>query len=300
MLAMLTDTCRQCQPQRRQACHQPMQATANHSAAASSMSAGPNTTWRATPRGLWQELCQRQRSLAMFGLLMLLLAVITLLPMAMDTRTLRGVGIWAKPMKFMLSTALFAWTTAWFCGWLPAALRATPGHRLLVAVLIASSTFEVAYISLQAALGSASHYNVGDPLHAALFVAMALAAVALTGTQAVLGWQIGRHALRPWPVAVWGVVAGLVLTFLLATASGFMLGGRQAPAGVGLPLVGWHLGGGDTRPAHFLGVHAQQFIPLTGLALQRWAGAWAGPGLVVFITGYVVAWALLAGWGLQR
>jgi hypothetical protein len=47
------------------------------------------------------------------------------------------------------------------------------------------------------------------------------------------------------------------------------LGGRQPPAGVGLPLLGWHLSGGDARPAHFLGIHAHQIIPLAGLAIQR-------------------------------
>ena len=30
-----------------------------------------------------------------------------------DTRTIRGVGLWVKPFKFMASTALFAATTLW-------------------------------------------------------------------------------------------------------------------------------------------------------------------------------------------
>jgi len=37
------------------------------------------------------------------------------------------------------------------------------------------------------------------------------------------------------------VIIGLVLTFVLSTVSGFMLGGNQPPAGQGLPMVGWHL-----------------------------------------------------------
>jgi hypothetical protein len=83
---------------------------------------------------------------------------------------------------------------------------------------------------------------------------MAVAAVLLTGTQAVLAWQIYRHSvLRPLPVATKAVLAGLVLTFMLSTVSGFMLGGQQPPAGSGLPIAGWHLGGGDLRPRAFPG-----------------------------------------------
>ena len=155
------------------------------------------------------------------------------------------------------------------------------------------------YISLQAALGAPSHYNIADPFHAAMFALMGLAAVLLTGTQAVLAWQIYRHsAQRPLPVATQAVLAGLVLTFVLSTVSGFMLGGQQPPAGSGLPIAGWHLGGGDLRPAHFLGVHAQQLIPLAGLLLQRHLPAFAAPGLWLVTTVYICAWLTLARFGM--
>ena len=224
--------------------------------------------------------------------------------MAADERALREVGVWHKPLKFMASTALFALSTAWFMGRLPAGARSSPVSRALVWTVIATSLFEVAYISMQAALGEPSHYHVADPLHAAMFVAMAVAAVLLTGTQAVLAWQIARHQRsRPWPLATQAVVVGLALTFLLSTASGFMLGAQQPPAGVGLPILGWHLaahpGGGDLRPAHFLGVHAQQLIPLAGWLLQARAGASAGRWFAAFVAAYLLAWGLLAGQGLQ-
>jgi hypothetical protein len=71
-----------------------------------------------------------------------------------------------------------------------------------------------------------------------------------------------------------------------------LLGGIQPPSGQGLPIVGWHLYK-DIRPSHFLGVHAQQLIPLLGLLAERFLGAYAVLGLGLGSVFYVMAWAFL-------
>jgi hypothetical protein len=242
---------------------------------------------------LQAELMLRQPLLTGFAWFMLALMVPTLVLLALDDRTWRDVAIWAKPVKFMASTALFAATTAWFVGLLPEPMRGTRTVRAVVWTLVLTSGFEVGYISLQAALGEGAHHNVRDPLHAALFGLMAAAAVMLTATQAVLAWLIARHGTTRTTVLTQAVVVGLVLTFLLATVSGFLLGGRQPPAGMGLPIVGWHIGGADARPAHFLGVHAQQLLPLAGLALQKGHLSHKARWLTALALGYGLLWALL-------
>ena len=258
-----------------------------------------NAAWpHHLPRTLNRELMARQPLLTGFAWLMLALMVPTALLLVLDDRTWRDVAIWAKPLKFMASTALFAATTAWFVGLLPEPLRCSRTVRGLAWTVVLTASFEVGYISLKAALGEGSHHNMGDPLHAALFGLMAAAAVLLTATQAVLAWLIARHSATRATVATRAVVAGLVLTFVLATASGFLLGGQQPPAGTGLPVVGWHIGGPDARPAHFLGVHAQQLLPLAGWALQHSRISHAARWLAVVVAGYVFAWALLARWAL--
>ena len=136
----------------------------------------------------------------------------------LDDRTWRDVAIWAKPLKFMLSKAAFAATTAWFVGLLPRDMQTSPSVRSLSWALVITSTFEVGYISLQAALGSGSHHKLSDPLHAAMFGLMAIAAVGLTTTQALLAWLIGRHSPERDTVFGRSVVVGLLLTFVLATA----------------------------------------------------------------------------------
>ena len=49
-------------------------------------------------------------------------------------------------------------------------------------LLIGSGSFEFLYILLQAALGEASHYNVGDLWHGAMYTLMGLGALLLTAT----------------------------------------------------------------------------------------------------------------------
>lgn len=245
---------------------------------------------------VWEGL-RRERGLVRYGVLMLALLLIAAVLWTADDRVVREVNVWAKPMKFMAATAGLALTTAVFLALLPAHARAQRSVQLMVWVLVLTSAFEVSYITLQGALGNGSHYNVSHPLLAVMFGLMALAAVGLTATQGYLAWVVKQHGLT-WgePVFVQSVVWGLALTFVLATVSGFVLGGQQPPPGQGLPLVGWHLSGGDARPAHFLGVHANQLLPLLGFALMQVRGFTPRAALGTLYAGvalYVLAWAWL-------
>jgi len=160
-------------------------------------------------------------------------------------------------------------------------------------LLVVTSFFEVTYITYQAAHGSASHYNTSDPWHAMLFGLMAIAAVGLTASQGWLAWEIWKaRDTSPLYVTAWGVITGLTLTFVLSTISGFLLGGNQPPAEPGLPVVGWHLYK-DIRPSHFLGVHAQQLIPLWAILVDRAVGPYAKQVLAAGTGMYVIAWGLL-------
>ncbi len=243
------------------------------------------------------ELLRREPTLARFGLLLWALLVPAAIALALDDRTLRDANVWWKPMKFLLSVGLFSLTTAWFVGLLPEARRRARPVRLVVATLVATGTFEVGYIALQAALGEASHYNVGDALHGALYTLMGIAAVALTLTQPVLALEIARHGTPDDGAWHRSVVVGLALTGVLGVASGVPLGALQPPTGGGLPVLGWHAIG-DLRPAHFVGLHAHQLLPLAGLALDALAPRDARGRFVAIAIGYVAAWAVLMAAGL--
>jgi hypothetical protein len=248
---------------------------------------------------LWQSLLERQKVLAWFAVVMLACAAAAAVVAVVDERLIRGANLWLKPIKFMLSTVLFALTTAWLMGLLTSSQRHTALMQGIAWMLVITATFEVVYITGAAAFGRESHHNIHTAWSAAMFGLMALAAVALTATQAVLAWAIWRHTTStPLPVAAQAVLIGLVLTWLLGTASGFLLGGKQPPqfSPNAVPLLGWHLSGGDGRPAHFLGLHAHQLLVVLGFVLQRY---------LPHLTGTVVLWmcsAAYAGvwWWLMR
>ena len=247
----------------------------------------------------WQSLSWASKFLVSYGLIMLLALVFCYVWSLSDHRLIREVGVWVKPMKFMLSTALFALTTVWVLKVAHSDLDQMPVYPWIVALLVLTSLFEVVYISYQASQGSASHYNVSDPFHAFMFGVMAVAAVGLTFSQAWLAWEIWQEQkgadLR---VETLGVILGLSMTFVLSTISGFMLGRNQPPSGQGIPIVGWHLYK-DIRPAHFLGVHAQQLIPLWGLIAAKFMGTFSTAGLLIGAFLYVMLWGISTWLSLQ-
>jgi branched-subunit amino acid permease len=241
----------------------------------------------------WHALSIASKVLIAYGALMWLWCGLTYFVSINDPRTIREVGVWVKPMKFMAATALFVLTTVWLSHLASPAVTNSTAYNWICALIITTSFFEVTYITYQASQGAASHYNTSDPLHALLFGVMALAAVGLTASQGWLAWEIWKQTQSTeMSTTTLSVIIGLILTFLLSTFSGFFLGGNQPPAGPGLPLVGWHLYK-DIRPSHFLGVHAQQFIPLLGLFADRFLGVYAAQVLSVGSIFYVIIWAIL-------
>jgi hypothetical protein len=247
---------------------------------------------------MWTALSQTSKVLIIYGVAMVVALLLTLCVSFADERTIRDVGIWVKPMKFMAATALFAWTTVWLVCISSSSVGNSTSFSWIAALLISTSLFEVLYITYQGSQGQPSHYNTKDSLHIFLFGLMGIAAVGLTFSQALLAWEIWQeHRFQKMSVITVGVLIGLVLTFVLGTVSGFMLGGNQPPAGQGLPIFGWHFLK-DIRPSHFLGVHAHQLIPLIAIAAENYLGTFSTIGLMTASTIYLGAWVFLMTNGL--
>ena len=245
---------------------------------------------------LLNELLERQRTLAVYGLVLLLLAALALAMQSVDPRTLAsGVGVWVKPAKFLSSVGIFALTAAWYFGYVRPERRASPLMRGTVGLLLFAGSFELAWIVWQGANGLESHFNIDSAFYAVMFSLMGLFAVLLVGTTLPLAWEIARRpapGLRPDFVAALAV--GLVLTFALGGGLGGAIaanGGHSVGADAGaVPLFGWNRSGGDLRIAHFLGIHAEQAIPLlsafvaAAAARLRWAALIGGTALYVALT----------------
>jgi hypothetical protein len=246
-------------------------------------------------------LWARERRLALFGVLLLAVMLPMAVAWALDDRLFRGANVWLKPMKFTLSISVLALTTAWFIGHLPAARRPGRAVNLIVWMLIGTGSFELAYITVQAGLGHGSHYNVADTWHATMFQLMGVGAILLTATQPMLAWQLYRHPDPALPAAYrQAVLIGLVLTFVFGTGAGSLLAQAQPPeGGITLPFTGWALGGGDLRPAHFMGIHAEQVLPAIAFATVA-LGLRRGTAIVWASTlAYALMFALLVAWGMS-
>jgi hypothetical protein len=227
------------------------------------------------------------RALALQGVaLMLLFLVPVLVLQPLDPRMLNDISVWVKPTKFALSLTLHFATLAWAVGLLTPAWRQGAYMRRSFLLALGAGFFEMAYISLQAARGRASHFNEATPTEAVLYAVMGVGAVLLVA----VSFDLGRRILKsPRPNVGIGVrlgagigltlgsVATLLTAGLLGSGAvpvalgypeGHWVGGSLSDAG-GLPLLGWSTTGGDLRVPHFFATHIMQALPLLGWLADR-------------------------------
>ena len=240
-----------------------------------------------THSSILTQLIERNRLLAAYGILLVLLGTIALSLQALDMRTLAsGVGVWVKPAKFFFSLGVFALTAAWFFGYVRPERRRSAMMQVTAAVLVAAGSFELIYICWQATQGLESHFNRSTPFHDLMYALMGVGAVLLVGTTLPLAWEIARRPAEGLQKSFVAAVAiGLVLTFLLGGGLGGYMSSQAGHAvgaeGGRMALFGWNRLGGDLRVAHFFGIHAEQAIPLTA-ALAAGASVRARWAIVVF------------------
>ncbi len=111
----------------------------------------------------------------------------------LDPRIITGAPAWLKPLKFAVSTAIYAFTLAWVFTFLPAWPRM---RRIVGTGTAAAFVLEVALIGGQAWRGTTSHFNTATPLDAAVFAVMGLVIVAQTLLAAALAVALWRQPLR--------------------------------------------------------------------------------------------------------
>ena len=251
------------------------------------------------------ELMRREPALAGTGIIILAAMAPTLFAYVMETRTLYGINVWTKPLKFEASIALYFLTLAWFWGYLSPRLRTAWAAQSVALVIAVCGVFEIVYIAIQAGRGVASHFNTATPIEDLMFSLMGIAALVMTLGSFVLAILIARSERGALSSAFRAaVVVGLVLTFLLGSGAGIVIaangghwvGGISSDSS-GLPIFGWARDGGDLRVAHFFGIHAMQFLPIVALIADRIMPRRAGIAVAVFaiaLTGVTIAAVLQA------
>ena len=195
-----------------------------------------------------------------------------------DARQVDGAAVWMKPLKFAISFAVLFGTIALIQPRLSQPVREGWALRAIGWVMAAAFLAEMAYMTYQAALGEASHFNIGTPFHRMMYeVVMGGGAIALVLSVAVIGWIVQRDRAPDLGSGLRaGIFLGFGMTFVLTMVTagylsinaGHFVGLHPEGAAV-LPLFGWSGVTGDLRPAHFAALHAMQALPLLGLWLDR-------------------------------
>lgn len=203
-----------------------------------------------------------------------------------DDRELLGHPIWMKPLKFLISFAIYTGTLAWMLSLQTKAKRLGWWLGTIVAVAMA---VEIAIIIGQVVVrGRLLHFNMSTPtdqlMHNLLATTIYLIWAAVLVMAIVLLFdKPGDLALR-WSIrlALLTTLGGMLLGNLMfnPTASqlrteaetgerphmgAHTIGGDDG--GGGMPIMGWNTDAGDLRIGHFLGIHSLQVIPLIALAL---------------------------------
>lgn len=212
--------------------------------------------------------------------------VVTGVAMAVDDRVVLGDPAWLKPFKFAVSVTLYSFAWSWLTSLLDRGRRTAAVASAIVAV-----AFAVEYIALsvQAARGTPSHFNVGAPFDRAVWSAMTYAIAALWLASIVLVVLVQRSSLADRPMR-WAIRIGVLVSFggislgilmtsptdaqraqLAANGRSAMIGGHAVgvpDGGPGLPVTGWSTVGGDLRIGHFVGMHALQLLPFLAVGLM--------------------------------
>jgi hypothetical protein len=191
----------------------------------------------------------------------------------LDDTTLLRENIWVKPLKFSISIGLSGAAFIWV-------LRRVPSTRTMRIATFASAAallLEQALITLQAARGVRSHFNMTAGIDSTIYNMMGNFVGVVWVATLVLGVGLTRRTVSD-PVlklvttaGTWLVLLGASVGFIMVAASKHSIGAEDG--GPILPFVGWNRNVGDLRPAHFVGLHGlQALIALAWLARrQRWS-----------------------------
>jgi hypothetical protein len=229
------------------------------------------------PSEWYSELVRRQPTLTRAGIGAAALALPSALVGLIDHRQVLGINTWIKPTKFFLSMAIYILTIAWAFAFLSPERRNRRAARYVVVVTIAAAVLEQTIITVRAALGQRSHFNIGTPLDAAWYNVMAVGAVLLVSTAVVMSVMVWRSkVLTGSRRFAWS--AGLFLAGTLGGFTGGVLGGGKnhfvgdaTSDTMGIPLLGWSRSVGDLRIAHFTALHSMFVLPFIGwLVHRRW------------------------------
>jgi hypothetical protein len=220
------------------------------------------------------------------------LALICIGGIFLDDRTLAGISVWIKPLKFWISGGIYILTLGFFMTKYP---YSTKKKNIINNIVSWTLLLEVGIIFYQATRGVRSHYNQESLFDGLLFAAMGILIAINVVIMALLAFDAARLKLKVAKPIQIGILIGWIVIIIGSWVGGQMISqmGHNvgiADGGEGLPIVNWSTVAGDLRIAHFFGLHGIQIIPLFAwMLVKKWNTTTRKKVIVVIIFGLLFA-----------
>ena len=202
---------------------------------------------------------------------------------AIDPREILGVSVWEKPLKFLISAALYSTTFSWLYTYVDKGRKLARAMGTVISIMLLT---ELLVITGMAAVGTTSHFNVSTPFNIAIWSVMATAISLVWVATFLLCAGLWNSVRMPGDLRLavrWAIglgLAGMGIAFTMTPpqpqqvlpenwagiAGAHTVGAPDG--GPGLPFFGWSTDAGDLRVSHFFGLHALQVLPLVALLLS--------------------------------
>lgn len=198
-------------------------------------------------------------------------AVVCIGGIFIDERTLMGINVWIKPLKFCISGGIYIMTLGFLMTKYPYSTRK---KNILNNIVSWTLLLEIGIIFYQAARGVRSHYNQESLFDGLLFAAMGILIAINVLVMILLAFDAARLKMKvEKPVQV-AIFIGWIVVIVGSWIGGQMISQLAhnvgvADGGEGLPILNWSTVAGDLRVAHFFGLHGIQIIPLFAWMLVR-------------------------------
>ena len=227
----------------------------------------------------------------------LVLAIVSITSSFMDDRTLMGVNVWMKPLKFSISVAIYILTVGFLMTLYPFSKKK---KNLINNIVCWTLLIELGLIIYQASGGVQSHYNISNPFDGLIFTAMGILIAINVIIMALFIFETIRLKLKTPKLLQWAILLGWVIVFFGSWVGGQMISEMSHNIGVedggpGLPLVNWSTIAGDLRVAHFFGLHGLQIIPILALLISNKSKT-SARNQIIIVTVFGIAYALCIGY----
>ncbi len=230
----------------------------------------------------------------LYGIVMLhfIAAAACIAGLFIDDRTLMGVNVWIKPLKFSISGGIYIFTVGYLNTLYPFSRRK---KNIINNIVAWTLLIEIAIIIYQASRGVQSHYNQSTLFDGLLFAAMGILIAINVLIMVLYIVETIRLKLKTDAAVRWAILIGWLVVLFGSWVGGQMIGQMAhnvgtPDGGAGLPLVNWSTVAGDLRVAHYFGLHGIQIIPLFAVWLsKKWKNAGSRRIIAVIAFGLLYA-----------